>query len=93
MSFNVDKIGEPVLVKVSYYPTFKASGAEKIYRASPNSMVVIPTSKNVKIEMKRDKVEWLSIVLFFLGIIGLILLKIGEKRPIKHLSALLGQKH
>ena len=93
VSFNVDKIGEPVLVKVSYYPTFKASGAEKIYRASPNSMVVIPTSKNVKIEMKRDKVEWLSIVLFFLGIIGLILLKIGEKRPIKHLSALLGQKH
>lgn len=68
ISFKVNKIGEPVLVKVSYYPTFKAQGAKEIYRASPNFMVVVPDSKNVTIAIKRDKVEWFSILVFFLGI-------------------------
>ncbi len=92
ISFHVDKIGEPVLVKVSYYPTFKASGAGEIYRASPNFMVVIPNSNDVTLEIKRDNVEWLSILLFLLGIAGCVGMKVAEKRKIRHLSDLLGPK-
>lgn len=84
VSFKVDKVGEPVLVRVSYYPSFAVSGAKEIYRASPNLMIVVPTDKDVKIELQRDTGEWLSIVLFIIGIgacIGLIYLDRGRFPP------------
>jgi len=81
ISFDVDRVGEPVLVKVSYYPTFQVDGAKEIYRASPNFMVVVPTSKHVNIEMKRDFVEWLSLALFLFSILLLIYIK--KDKPIK----------
>lgn len=93
IQFSVDKIGEPVLVKVSYYPTFKATGAESVYRASPNSMVVVPTSNDVVIKIERDSVEWLSILLFFIGVIACISMKVMEKRSFKQLSKLLRPNH
>jgi uncharacterized membrane protein len=43
----VSKIGVPVLVKISYFPRWHATGATGPYRVSPNLMVVVPTSKNV----------------------------------------------
>ena len=36
-----------MLVKVSYFPDWHASGAEGPWRAEPNLMVVVPTSNNV----------------------------------------------
>src|SRR5205085_6600321 len=47
ISFDVDKPGSPVLVKISYYPNWKVSGGKGPYRVSPNLMVVIPTSTHV----------------------------------------------
>ena len=47
ISFHVNKIGVPVLVKISYFPRWHATGATGPYRVSPNLMVVIPTSNNV----------------------------------------------
>jgi hypothetical protein len=47
ISFHVSKIGVPMLVKISYFPRWHATGATGPYRVSPNLMVVIPTSKNV----------------------------------------------
>jgi hypothetical protein len=49
ISFDVDKTGIPVLVKISYYPCWHASGATGPYRVSPNLMVVVPTSKHVSL--------------------------------------------
>src|ERR1700730_14235583 len=43
VSFDVDNIGVPVLVKASYFPNWRASGARRPWRVSPNLMVVIPT--------------------------------------------------
>ena len=43
MSFDVDRPGVPVLVKVSYFPNWQADGAEGPYRIGPNMMVVVPT--------------------------------------------------
>ena len=37
------EIGVPVLVKISYFPRWHATGATGPYRVSPNLMVVIPT--------------------------------------------------
>jgi hypothetical protein len=47
ISFHVDKIGIPVLVKISYFPNWQARGATGPYRVSPNLMVVVPTSHDV----------------------------------------------
>jgi hypothetical protein len=47
ISFHVSRIGVPVLVKISYFPRWQATGATGPYRVSPNLMVVIPTSNDV----------------------------------------------
>ena len=47
ISFHVSRIGVPVLVKISYFPRWHATGATGPYRVSPNLMVVIPTANDV----------------------------------------------
>ena len=42
ISFDVDQVGVPVLVRVSYFPNWKATGADGPYRVAPNFMVVVP---------------------------------------------------
>ncbi|MGH9164320.1 MAG: hypothetical protein ACRDZW_02255, partial [Acidimicrobiales bacterium] len=49
MSFDVDRPGSPVLVKTSYFPNWKASGAKGPWRVTPNLMVVVPTSRHVEL--------------------------------------------
>ena len=47
--FHVSRVGVPMLVKISYYPRWHATGASGPYRVSPNLMVVVPTSKDVSL--------------------------------------------
>lgn len=47
VSFDVNRTGVPVLVKVSYFPAWHASGAKGPWRVVPNLMVVVPTSHHV----------------------------------------------
>jgi len=47
VSFHVDRIGVPVVVRISYYPRWQATGAAGPWRVSPNVMVVVPTSHDV----------------------------------------------
>jgi hypothetical protein len=47
ISFHVSRVGVPVLVKISYFPRWHATGATGPYRVSPNLMVVVPTAKDV----------------------------------------------
>ena len=49
VSFDVDKIGVPVLVKVSYFPNWNVSGGTGPYRVAPNLMLVVPTSTHVSL--------------------------------------------
>jgi hypothetical protein len=49
ISFRVSRVGVPVLVKISYYPRWHASGAAGPYRVSPNLMVVIPSATTVSL--------------------------------------------
>ena len=72
ISFSVDKIGTPVLIKVSYFPNWKVTGADKVYRAAPNMMVVIPTSKNVTLTYKESLLDRSSYLLTFIGIVLLV---------------------
>jgi hypothetical protein len=49
VSFSVNAIGKPVLIKISYYSQWHVDGGLGPYRVSPNLMVVVPTSKHVSL--------------------------------------------
>jgi len=72
MSFHVDQVGVPVLVRTSYFPNWKASGAKGPWRVSPNLMVVIPTSNDVHLHYGRSPVELASMGLSAVGLALLV---------------------
>jgi hypothetical protein len=68
ISFDVDRVGSPVLVKASYFPNWKASGAKGPYRVTPNLMVVIPTSRHVGLHYGYTPVDGLGYLLSIGGL-------------------------
>ena len=69
LSFDVDRTGVPVLVKVSYFPNWEADGAEGPYRIGANMMVVVPTSNHVELNYGRTGVDYLTMLLSLLGVV------------------------
>ena len=80
LSFDVSKVGVPVLVKVSYFPNWTVEGAKGPYRVAPNFMVVVPTSTHVTMSFESSGVDKLAYLLTFLGIILMVFwrFKIGD---------------
>ncbi|MGH9113837.1 MAG: hypothetical protein ACRDZN_16285, partial [Acidimicrobiales bacterium] len=74
ISFDVDQLGVPVLVKMSYFPNWQVSGAEGPYRVAPNFMVVVPNDTHVELTYGRTWVEWFSYGLTAVGLVGLALI-------------------
>jgi hypothetical protein len=74
VSFHVSRIGTPVLVKVSYFPNWHASGADGPWRVTPNLMVVVPTSHDVTLSYGRSAADDLGQGLTLLGLVVLVLL-------------------
>ncbi len=72
MSFNVDRPGIPVLVRVSWFPNWKAHGATGPYRVAPNFMVVIPTRTNVSLTYEYTRLELVAIAISLAGLVLLI---------------------
>lgn len=68
LSFDVDRIGVPVLVKVSYFPNWRAEGADGPYRVGPNMMVVVPRANHVQLQYGRSMVDYVTILLTLIGI-------------------------
>ncbi len=68
VSFTVDKIGVPVMVRVSYFPNWKVDGAKGPYRVAPNMMVVIPSSNNVTLHYGSTARDYLAYLLTLIGI-------------------------
>ncbi len=66
--FDVDRVGSPVLVKASYFPNWKVSGAKGPYRVTPNLMVVIPTSTHVTLHYGFTPVDGLGYLLTIGGV-------------------------
>ena len=70
--FSVDKVGVPVLVRVSYFPNWKVDGAKGPYRVAPNMMVVIPTSTNVNMHYGWTMLDYVAYLLSFAGIAWIV---------------------
>jgi hypothetical protein len=70
ISFDVSRLGTPVLVKESYFPNWQAAGATGPYRASPNLMVVVPTSHHVVLHYGYTPVDEVGWLLTLAGLLG-----------------------
>jgi hypothetical protein len=69
IDFDVDQIGVPVMVKVSYFPNWRVTGAEGPYRAGANHMIVVPTSTHVAMSYdSRSGLDWLFYALTLVGV-------------------------
>ena len=74
ISFSVEETGLPVLVRSSYFPNWKARGAEGPYRVSPNLMAVVPTESEVTLTYARSSVQWIGWLATLAGLLLLMLL-------------------
>jgi len=65
LQFTTTAVGVPHWIKISYFPNWKADGADGPFLASPSLMMVIPKEKNVRIYYGSTPVDiigaWLSI--------------------------------
>ncbi len=80
ISFTVDKVGVPVVVRASYFPNWSVEGAKGPYRIMPNLMVVIPTSKNVKLHWGFSRADILGYPASVAGLGGAFLLHRRTRR-------------
>ncbi len=74
VSFDVSHIGTPVLVKISYFPNWQATGANGPWRVTPNLMVVVPTAHHVTLTYGTTAVNVLGDAATVVGVIALIAL-------------------
>lgn len=83
VSFTVDEIGKPVLVKISYFPNWSADGAEGPWRIGPNLMVVVPTENEVSLSYGRTSAEYLGYLLTLGGVVCLVAMSrlLRSRRP------------
>jgi hypothetical protein len=72
IEFDVSQPGTPILVKTSYFPNWKASGADGPWRVTPNLMVVVPTSTHVELHYGYTGVDALGYGLSLIGLLGLV---------------------
>jgi len=81
ISFSVDQVGVPILVKVSYFPNWSVDGAEGPYRVTPNWMVVLPTSNDVTLSYGATGVEYLGWFLSLLGLVAVVAMWRSRRVP------------
>ena len=84
ISFSVDEPGTPILVKASYFPNWRVSGAEGPYRVAPNQMVVVPTGTEVSLTYGREPIEWVAYAMTLAGIAFAVVL---ARRPPVRIAA------
>jgi hypothetical protein len=81
------------VVTISYFPNWHVSGAEGVYRVSPNLMVVVPTSHHVSLSYGYTPVDYEGYALTLLALVGLLFL---IRRPLAPVAAVrrpgLGQR-
>ncbi len=80
VTFHVSRTGVPVLVRESDYPGWTAHGAKGPWRASPNFMVVIPTSHVVRLTFELTPVDWAGWAVTAFGVVGTLALAFWRPR-------------
>jgi len=70
VSFDVGRLGVPVLVKVPYFPNWHATGALGPYDVSPNLMAVVPTAHHVTLTYGTTTADQIGKLASLAGVVG-----------------------
>lgn len=65
--FTTDCVGEPHMIKMSYYPNWKVEGARAIYQVSPNFQLVYPREREVRLYYGSTPVDMAGRLLSAIG--------------------------
>jgi hypothetical protein len=71
ISFHVSRVGVPVIVRTSYFPSWHATGALGPYRVSPNLMAVVPTSTSVELDYGSTPAHTAGVLVTLLAVLGI----------------------
>jgi len=69
---QVNRVGHPLLVKVSYHPRWKAEGADGPYLVSPALMLIVPRQPEVRLFYAQTGADGLGRALTALGLLVLV---------------------
>lgn len=72
IAFSTTAVGVPHLVKVSYFPNWKAYGAEGPWRVTPAFMLVIPTEERVELKFRNTWAEWLGLLVTLVTVVWFV---------------------
>jgi 6-pyruvoyl-tetrahydropterin synthase-like protein len=70
ITVTTNRVGHPLLVKVSYHPRWKAEGADGPYLASPALMLIVPRQTTVRLTYARTLSDHLGLLLTGLALVG-----------------------
>ncbi|MGH9079267.1 MAG: hypothetical protein ACRDYE_04150, partial [Acidimicrobiales bacterium] len=91
VSFHVDRLGTPVEVRVSYFPNWRATGAQGPWRAAPNTMIVVPTSHQVTLDYVSSTSDKAGELISIIALLIAVAVAIGERRARRGRSARAGR--
>jgi len=87
IAFKTDALGCPHLIKISYFPKWKVVGAFKIYKATPNFMLVYPEKEYVELKYQNLFIDNICITLSIIGWIYILFQKrifsLSKKKLVK----------
>jgi hypothetical protein len=86
LSFTTQNLYQPHLIKISYFPGWKVTGAKGPYLISPAFMMVIPTQNQVTLQFGYNLWDKIGMMLSLLSLIVLVFLII--RKPFHFLSNL-----
>ena len=78
--FRTDRIGQPHIVKMSWFPNWRAEGAEGPWLLSPGLMVVVPTQADVRLVYRDTALEHTGKALGAVAVTGLAVLTVMDVR-------------
>jgi hypothetical protein len=77
--FTTSAVGVPHIVRVSYFPNWRAFGAAGPYRTVPGFMMVVPTQPDVLLQFQATWVEFAAKVLSAIGVAALLVLGVRRR--------------
>lgn len=78
--FHTTEVGVPHLVRVSWFPNWRAEGARGPWRVAPSFMVVVPTRQEVSLVFGPTRVERTAAGLGVLGLLLVLGAAVGSAR-------------
>ena len=80
ISFHTTAIGVPHMIKVSYFPDWRAVGAEGPYRVAPSLMMVIPTQEDVVLQFRSSLAEKAGMAITILALLFIAGVTVQQRR-------------